>query len=606
MTVQTRDDAFNTASLPVTVTVTDVNEGPEVSGRDSYTVSENGDLTGAFFSAVDPEGAGITGWSLSGTDGGDFVIDESGELTFRNTPNYESPADSNRDNEYLVSVRASDGRYYGYFNVTVTVEDVNEPPEINTGSRTEFTFRENGTSSLYTYRASDPERGTITWLKAGVDASFFTIDERGALSFTNPPNFEARADSGRDNVYDVTVQTRDDAFNTASLPVTVTVTDVNEGPEVSGRDSMSFQENRDPAQVLSSYSAVDPEGAGITGWSLSGTDGGDFTISENGELTFRNTPNYESPADSNRDNEYLVSVRASDGRYYGYFAVTVTVEDVNEPPEINTGSRTEFTYRENGTASLYTFRATDPERGTITWSVSGTDRDDFAVSETGVLTFKETNPPNYEIPADSDRDNEYQVTMVAGDSGGLQGTLPVTVTVTDVNEGPEVSGRDSYTVSENGDLTGAFFSAVDPEGAGITGWSLSGTDGGDFTISENGELTFRNTPNYESPADSNRDNEYLVSVRASDGRYYGYFNVTVTVEDVNEPPEINTGSRTEFTFRENGTASLYTLPGRRPGAGNDYLVGVGDRQGRCQRDWSTLLQTLLPTTTIPAMCPSLR
>ena len=188
VTVQTRDDAFNTASLPVTVTVTDVNEGPEVSGRDSYTVSENGDLTGAFFSAVDPEGAGITGWSLSGTDGGDFTISENGELTFRNTPNYESPADSNRDNEYLVSVRASDGRYYGYFNVTVTVEDVNEPPEINTGSRTEFTFRENGTASLYTYRAADPERGTITWLKAGVDASFFTIDERGALSFTNPPN----------------------------------------------------------------------------------------------------------------------------------------------------------------------------------------------------------------------------------------------------------------------------------------------------------------------------------------------------------------------------------------------------------------------------------
>ena len=100
-------------------------------------------------------------------------------------------------------------------------------------------------------------------------------------------------------------------------------------------------------------------------------------------MTFRNTPNYESPADSNRDNEYLVSVRASDGRYYGYFNVTVTVEDVNEPPEINTGSRTEFTFRENGTSSLYTYRATDPERGTITWSVSGTDRDDFAVARLG-------------------------------------------------------------------------------------------------------------------------------------------------------------------------------------------------------------------------------
>ena len=571
VTVQARDDAFNTASLPVIVTVTDVNEGPEVSGRDSYTVSENGDLTGAFFTAVDPEGADITGWSLLGTDGGDFVIDESGQLTFRNVPDYESPADSNRNNEYLVSVRASDGRYYGYFAVTVTVEDVNEPPEINTGSRTEFTFRENGTSSLYTYRATDPERGTITWSVSGTDRDDFAVSGTGVLTFSTPPNYEIPADSDRDNEYQVTLVAADSGGLQGTLDVTVTVTDVNEGPEVSGRDSYTVSENGDLTGAF--FTAVDPEGADITGWSLSGTDGGDFTISENGELTFRNTPNYEGPADSNRDNEYLVSVRASDGRYYGYFNVTVTVEDVNEPPVINTGSRTEFTFRENGTGSLYTYRATDPERGTITWSVSGTDRDDFAVSGPGVLTF--STPPNYEIPADSDRDNVYEVTLVAADSGGLQGTLDVTVAVTDVNEGPEVSGRDSYTVSENGDLSGAFFTAVDPEGAGITGWSLSGTDGGDFTISENGELTFRNVPDYEGPADSNRDNEYLVSVRASDGRYYGYFNVTVTVEDVNEPPVINTGSRTEFTFRENGISSLYTYRATDPERGTITWLKAG-------------------------------
>ena len=198
-----------------------------------------GDLTGAKFCQATPpltrRGPASAGWSLSGTDGGDFTISENGELTFRNTPQLRGSGGLQPGQRVPgLTVRASDGRYYGYFNVTVTVEDVNEPPAINTGSRSEFTFRENGTASLYTYRAADPERGMITWLKAGVDASFFTIDERGALSFTNPPNFEARADSGGDNVYDVTVQTRDDAFNTASLPVTVTVTDVNEGPEVSG------------------------------------------------------------------------------------------------------------------------------------------------------------------------------------------------------------------------------------------------------------------------------------------------------------------------------------------------------------------------------------
>ena len=59
---------------------------------------------------------------------------------------------------------------------------------------------------------------------------------------------------------------------------------------------------------------------------------------------------------------YNLSVRASDGRNYGYLAVTVTVEDVNEVPTITTTSKTAFTYRENGKATIYTFRATDPER----------------------------------------------------------------------------------------------------------------------------------------------------------------------------------------------------------------------------------------------------
>ena len=139
-------------------------------------------------------------------------------------------------------------------------------------------------------------------------------------------------------------------------------------------------------------------------------------------MTFRNTPNYESPTDSNRDNEYLVSVRASDGRYYGYFNVTVTVEDVNEPPVINTGSRTEFTFRENGTASLYSLPCRGPGAGND-YLVGVGDRQGRFRCQRGLEILSFSTPPNYEIPADSDRDNEYEVTLVAADSGGLRGTL---------------------------------------------------------------------------------------------------------------------------------------------------------------------------------------
>ena len=308
---------------------------------------------------------------------------------------------------------------------------MNEPPAV-TGTDT-FTYRENGTATLHTFRVTDPERSAIAWSVTGPDRDDFAISETGVLSFANPPDYEIPTDSDRDNVYEVTVVARDDAFNSGTLDVVVTVTDQNEGPEISGQQSLSFTENQATERVLASYTATDPEdpSAAITRWSLTGTDAGDFTIDENGQLYFRNVPDHERPADSGRDNGYNLSVRASDGRNYGYLEVTVTVQDVNELPAV-TGTDT-FTYRENGTATLHTFRATDPERSAIAWSVTGTDRDDFAISETGVLAF--ANPPDYESPADSGRDNVYEVTVVARDDAFNSGTLDVVVTVTDQNEG---------------------------------------------------------------------------------------------------------------------------------------------------------------------------
>ena len=72
-------------------------------------------------------------------------------------------------------------------------------------------------------------------------------------------------------------------------------------------------------------------------------------------------PDHERPADSNRDNVYELTVSASDGRYYGTLEVEITVEAVNETPELKSGSTTDFAYRENETKAFYTYRATDPE-----------------------------------------------------------------------------------------------------------------------------------------------------------------------------------------------------------------------------------------------------
>ena len=687
------DESGQTATIAMMISVIEVNEGPEISlvGSTPGSVPENYDpsLVLARYTATDPEGGTVSRWRTSGTDGGDFVINEQGELRFRYTPDYERPADSNRDNVYVFTVQVSDGRVYGSFEETVTVGDVNEPPTITTTSSSATALRqnENQTSRLYTYRATDPEGGTVTWSVDGTDGRFFAIDESGQFSSKeeNPPDFEQPGDLGRDNVYDVTIQARDNGGNTASLPVTVTVREVNEGPEVTGgRPSFTINENQDLPNAI--YAATDPEGGSVTRWSLGGRDGGDFTISEAGVLTFRHLPDYERPADSSRDNVYELQVRPYDGRYYGSFDVTVTVNDVNEPPTITTTSasatrlrqkenltnhlytyratdpegstvtwsvggtdgrfftieergqfsfreedppdfdqpgdsgrdnvyevtiqarddgfntaslpvtvtvandaegveptigtrRPPTTYRENGTSAVYTFRASDPQRQSITWTLEGTDRGDFTItrdnSGRGVLAF--SVPPDFEDPSDSDRQNDYELTVIATDENGHSDRLSFTITVTDVNEGPEVSGPSAFTIAENQRLSNAVYSATDPEGANVARWSVGGRDGGDFSITQGGTLYFRSPPDYERPADSNRDNVYEVSIQPSDGRNTGSYPVTVTVTDVNEPPEFRSGSTTSFTQPENRTTRLYTFSATDPEQGTiTWSVGGTD------------------------------
>ena len=432
ITVVARDGGGMEGTLDVTITVTSQNEGPVISGTNSYTISENQQLLDASFTARDPEPphSPITRWSLSGRDGGDFQIDETGNLTFHDLPDYERPADSNRDNRYELTVRASDGRYYGYYDVTVTVEPIDEPPVVS--GRNTFTYRENATDTLYTYRATDPEWTDISWSVGGPDRHAFEISERGALTFKTPPDFDIPADDDGDNVFQVTVVATDLAGNDGTFDVAVTVTDLNEGPEIAGRGAITVSENHEPIRELATYTATDPENpsARITLWSVSGTDRGDFTINPSGQLTFRYSPDHERPADSNRNNEYLVTVRASDGRYYGYFNVAVTVDPVNEPPDI-TGP-IGVIYRENGTNTVASYRATDPEGSGFTWGLSGADDDDFTISDTGVLSF--ISPPDYERPTDSGADNVYHVTVEATDDQSYTAQLQLTVTVTNLTD----------------------------------------------------------------------------------------------------------------------------------------------------------------------------
>jgi serralysin len=167
-------------------------------------------------------------YSLSGTDAGLFNINtNTGAVTFKAAPDFEgshAPA-------YAVSVIATDA--LGHTNtqaVTITVTNVNETPTLTSG--TTASFAENASTAVYSAVATDPDASTVlTYTLGGADAALFNINaSSGVVTFKASPNYEAPADAGANNVYDVSVSASDGTITTAAKAVAITVTNVNEAP----------------------------------------------------------------------------------------------------------------------------------------------------------------------------------------------------------------------------------------------------------------------------------------------------------------------------------------------------------------------------------------
>ena len=108
------------------------------------------------------------------------------------------------------------------------------------------------------------------------------------------------------------------------------VTNVDELGMVSGDDTASYAENG--MEAVAAYTADGPVTAE---WSLSGTDADDFDIN-GGMLTFKASPDFETPTDADTDNIYEVTVQANAGGEMGEVAVTVTITNVDEDESLLT------------------------------------------------------------------------------------------------------------------------------------------------------------------------------------------------------------------------------------------------------------------------------
>ena len=530
-------------SIAVTITVTDVNEPPVLTGSTSVDLPENSTTTVATYTATDPERVTPT-WDLSGDDEDDFNITD-GVLTFKAMPDREGATDTDKDSVYHVTIVAADGNNNSELPVTITVTNVNERPEFpstETGQRSVVENTGANQNVGVAVAAEDPERDSLTYTLGGPDASSFNFNTGTGQILTKDD-----LDSDTKPTYSVIVSVRDskDAEGTAdtaaddTISVTITVTDINEPPVVTGTTTTKYAENGTGA--VETYIATDPESAQIL-WSLSGTDEDDFTISQSGDLEFGSTPDYEAPTDSEPNNIYQVTVQAADGNSTTTRAVTITVTDMNEKPQFpssETGQRSVVENTASGQNVGLPIAAIDPERDSLTYTLSGADATSFDfIITSGQIRTKDA--------LDSDSQASYSVIVSVHDgkeadgstSTSIDDTISVTITVTDINEPPTISGTTTTEYPENATHVVERYTYDDPENDNIA-WSLSGADEDDFTINQFGDLEFASTPDYENPTVTGTNNSYSVNVLAADGTSTTTYPVTITVTDVNETPQFH-------------------------------------------------------------------
>ena len=582
-------------------------------GSDARSVDENspvGTNVGKPVAATDTSGDVLT-YSLTANAGGFRIDPVTGQITVgpRTVMDHETTA----SHSVTVTVTEADGDPVTQA-VTITVKDVNEAPMVTGG----VTMREiaeydadtadadkatetTRATTVSTYTAGDPEESTaLKWSKKGADADLFSIGETGVLTFKKVPSYEDPKDAGGDNTYNVTVVVTDDGVDadgenkmTAERAVVIKVTNLEEA----GTVTLSAQQPKSGVELTAGVTDLDGgvDMAGVK-WTWERDDDRE-DLEENAgmeEVIKGATSATYTPTDDDVGKYLRAIATYTDNKGKDRAMATsmhVVLARGDHEPEFaddETGKRkipegTKAVTADDTTAADDSggadnvgapVAATDGDEDDIlTYSLGGPDASKFRVRQDNPGTTDVNEGGQIEVADGTKLDHEtkstYMVTVIVRDPGGLSASIDVTITVTDVNEPPEImlgglaiSGLTSVSHEENDSAAVGTYTVAGPDAATAT-WTLEGDDGGDFVLEGSGTsrmLKFASLPDYENAADADADNIYMVTVKADDGTYEDTHEVTVMVMNVEE-------------------AGTLTLSSSRPAVGVELTAMLTDLDG---------------------------
>lgn len=167
--------------------------------------------------------------------------------------------------------------------------------------------------------ASDADGDSLSFSLSGADASEFTIDSDGTISFVSAPDYETKAS------YAITVEVSDGSVTT-SQDVTIEIIDLDEAtpnsPPVFVGLAATVEVNENQTSLLT-VEASDADGD-LLSLSLQGADASSFEIDDSGAITFLSAPDFETKQ------SYAITVVVSDGTEQTAKDLSVRIVDVAE------------------------------------------------------------------------------------------------------------------------------------------------------------------------------------------------------------------------------------------------------------------------------------
>ena len=523
-----------------------VNRAPTVTGPDSASVPEGGKgpwVVGSY-TGSDPDAGDVLRWRLLGADAAHFQLTGSASprsLAFRREPDYEIRK------RYAVEVEVRDrvtGGLRDTAAVTVTVVNV----------------RERGTLSLTpsSPRVGQTVAATLTDTDGGVKDTTWTWKRVSP----GPGGAGSASVSQRRSQRPVTL-----ADLGQRLRATVTYND-NQGADTATAITQAVQANVPSApdslgaspgdrQVTLSWSAADNNGAAIDRYEYRRRPGSQTWARAGGGKARKKTV-----TGLTNNTTYTFYLRARNTAGEGA-ADSVKATPKAPPCTLTLTGPGSVSYAENGAGSVGTYTAGASNCGSLTWSRSGSDASAFGLSGSGSSrSLRFNSAPDYETKT------SYRVTVQAS-AGSVTASRSVTVTVTDVNEAPSVSGPPTASRPENGQApwTVATYTASDPDGDTIR-WSRGGAQAGFFQLTGSGtqrKLAFVNQPDFEARSDYKV--EVIVRDRATGG--------------------LRATAKTTVTLLNRDDPGVVSFSDASPEVGQDITARLRDGDGGVRSDsWS--------------------